>query len=137
MATETGTAMATETETATGTAMAMATETGTAMAMAMATAMATATATATRIQDLRSYAAKCLRRCRIALPLPMILLTACVPTTSEVCPQIVDYSSEFRNRAADEIERLPDDSPVIKMFSDYRVMRNQARICREYLSGEL
>ncbi|MXW91849.1 MAG: hypothetical protein F4Z47_08630 [Rhodospirillaceae bacterium] len=65
----------------------------------------------------------------------MTLLTACVPTTSEVCPEIVDYSSEFRNRAADQIESLPDDSPIIRMFSDYRIMRNQARICREYFRG--
>lgn len=63
------------------------------------------------------------------------LLTACAMGGSEprivaVCPAVVDYSREFRARAADELALLPDGSAIAEMLADYSVMRDQARICR-------
>ncbi len=35
--------------------------------------------------------------------------------------------AEFQARAADELGRLPEDSAIVMMLSDYAVMREQAR----------
>lgn len=45
------------------------------------------------------------------------------------CPPVVEYSSEFEARAAEELALLPWGSAVAKMLSDYAVMRAQARAC--------
>ncbi len=50
-------------------------------------------------------------------------------TASAVCPPVVEYSSEFQARAADELKPLPDGSAVAEMMGDYAVMREQARFC--------
>jgi len=41
----------------------------------------------------------------------------------------VEYSSEFQERAAEELARLPDRSAVVEMMGDYAVMWEQARAC--------
>jgi hypothetical protein len=46
-----------------------------------------------------------------------------------VCPPVVEYSGEFRARAAEELELLPEGSAIAEMLSDYAVMREQARAC--------
>ena len=51
------------------------------------------------------------------------------------CPSLVEYDAEFRERAASEIERLPEHSPIVAMLSDYAAMREQARACRGLPSG--
>jgi hypothetical protein len=43
----------------------------------------------------------------------------------------VEYSAEFQARAAEELALLPGGSAVVEMLSDYAVMREQARACRE------
>ena len=48
---------------------------------------------------------------------------------------VVDYGSNFRNAAAEQILELPDGSPLVEMISDYQVMREQARVCREFQRG--
>jgi len=64
------------------------------------------------------------------------LLTACATGGSElrvvpVCPPVVEYSREFQARAADELSLLPESSAFAEMLSDYAVIRDQARACRQ------
>ena len=98
-------------------------ETGTETAMAMGTVMAPVI--------LRAG----------VLAAAAILLTGCAPADSErgevrrPCPSLVEYDAEFRERAASEIERLPEHSPIVAMLSDYAAMREQARACRGLRSG--
>ena len=45
------------------------------------------------------------------------------------CPPVVEYGREFRARAAEELALLPHGSAIVKMLSDYAVMREQAGAC--------
>jgi hypothetical protein len=70
-----------------------------------------------------------------ALAIAASLLTACATAGSElrvvpVCPPVVEYSRKFQARAAEELGMLPDGSAIAEMLSDYAVMREQARACR-------
>lgn len=49
--------------------------------------------------------------------------------TRAPCPPVVDYTAADQARAADEVEGLPEDAMVVRMLSDYAVMRDQARAC--------
>ena len=50
--------------------------------------------------------------------------------TSTPCPPVVEYASVERARAADEVEALPEGAVIVRMLSDYAVLRDQARACR-------
>ena len=68
-----------------------------------------------------------------ALLIAMLWLTGCAMAGSETrapCPPVVDYSSADQARAADEVEALPEGAVIVRMLSDYAVMRDQARACR-------
>ena len=76
----------------------------------------------------------CSRRRRVALTLATIWLSGCAMGASDVghleqCPPVVEYSSKFQARAAEELTLLPEGSAVAEMLSDYAVMREQARVC--------
>lgn len=43
---------------------------------------------------------------------------------------MVEYTAADQARAGDEVEALPDGAVVVRMLSDYAVMRDQARACR-------
>ena len=63
----------------------------------------------------------------------MLSLTACAKGGSEAqapCPPAVPYSAADQARAASEVEALPENATVVRMLSDYTVMRDQARACR-------
>ncbi|MDW4551502.1 hypothetical protein R5H32_19325 [Defluviimonas sp. D31] len=63
----------------------------------------------------------------------MLWLTACAMAGSEArapCPPVVDYSAADQIRAAAEVDVLPDGATVVRMLSDYAVLRDQARACR-------
>lgn len=63
----------------------------------------------------------------------MLWLTACAMGGSEgqaPCPPVVEYSAVDQTRAAAEIEPLPESAVVVRMLSDYAVLRDQARACR-------
>ena len=65
-----------------------------------------------------------------------LLLTSCAAApppapAAVVCPALVEYSQEMRNRAADELERLPHDSALAAMIADYAALRASVRACRE------
>lgn len=63
----------------------------------------------------------------------MTLLSACATAGSDrggaVCPPVVAYPAAVQERAAAEIEALPQDSAVATMMVDYHVLRQQARAC--------
>lgn len=62
----------------------------------------------------------------------MLWLTGCATAGSETgapCPPVVDYSSADQARAADEVVALPEDAVVVRMLSDYAVLRDRARAC--------
>lgn len=46
------------------------------------------------------------------------------------CPPVVDYTAADQARAANEVEALPDGTVIVRMLSDYAVLREQARACR-------
>ena len=63
----------------------------------------------------------------------MLWLTGCATAGSETgtpCPPVVDYTSAEQARAADEVEALPEGAVIVRMLSDYAVLRDQARACR-------
>jgi outer membrane murein-binding lipoprotein Lpp len=70
------------------------------------------------------------------LALAALLLAGCASALppappAVVCPALVEYDQATRNRAADEIERLPPGSALAGMIADYAALRAAVRACRE------
>jgi outer membrane murein-binding lipoprotein Lpp len=70
------------------------------------------------------------------LVLSAFLLTGCASALppappAVVCPALVEYDQSTRNRAAEEIERLPPGSALAAMIADYAALRAAVRACRE------
>ncbi len=69
----------------------------------------------------------------ISLAIVTSLLSACATVGSErvagVCLPVVKYDAGFQAKAAVEMQALPEGSAIVKMLSDYAVMRKQARAC--------
>ncbi|MGS4947848.1 hypothetical protein ACVDG3_20435 [Meridianimarinicoccus sp. RP-17] len=79
--------------------------------------------------------AGCWKRRLAVLAIATSLLSGCATDGSDAgrlgaCPPIVEYSQEFRGRAAAEVALLPEGSATAEMLSDYAVMRDQARACQ-------
>jgi hypothetical protein len=70
----------------------------------------------------------------VVLAIAASLLAGCATARSDgaPCPPVVEYSSEFLARAADELERFLPGSATEQMLADYQVMRDQARACRRF-----
>ena len=67
-----------------------------------------------------------------ALLIAMLWLSGCVTAGSDTrapCPHVVEYTSAEQARAADEVDELPEGAVIIRMLSDYTVLRDQARAC--------
>ncbi len=63
----------------------------------------------------------------------MLWLSACAMDGSEAqapCPPVVDYSPVEQARAADEVDALAEGAMIVRMLSDYAVLRDQVRACR-------
>lgn len=62
----------------------------------------------------------------------MLWLSGCATAGSDSapCPPVVAYSTADQIRAAAEIEALPGGAVLVRMMSDYAVLRDQARACR-------
>lgn len=77
---------------------------------------------------------ECWRPGPIGPVIAMTLLTGCATGGSDrvgtVCPPVVAYGQAVQERAAAEIEALPQNSAVATMMADYHVLRQQARACR-------
>jgi hypothetical protein len=43
----------------------------------------------------------------------------------------VDYTAAEQARAANEVEALPEGAVIVRMLSDYAVLRDQGRVCRK------
>jgi hypothetical protein len=52
------------------------------------------------------------------------------PRAVPICPPLVEYSSKFQAKAADELGLLPARLGIAEMLGDYAVMRDHARVCR-------
>ena len=77
--------------------------------------------------------ARCWTLPAAVLGIAMISLSACATVGSEAqapCPPVVEYSVTDQARAAAEVEALPEGAMVVRMLSDYAVLRDQARACR-------
>ena len=67
-----------------------------------------------------------------ALLIVMLWLTGCAMAGSDArapCPPVVDYTAADQAQAADEVEALPEGAVIVRMLSDYAVLRDQARAC--------
>ena len=70
---------------------------------------------------------------RAVLLIVTLWLTGCATTGSETrapCPPVVDYTAADQARAAGEVEALPEGAVIVRMLSDYAVLRDQAKACR-------
>lgn len=77
--------------------------------------------------------AKCLTLPPAVLMIVTLWLTGCAMGGSDSrapCPPVVDYTAADQARAADEFETLPEGAVIVRMLSDYAVLRDQARACR-------
>lgn len=74
-----------------------------------------------------TFNAACWRLPAPALVIATSLLTACATGGSDpggvACPPVVTYDQALRNRAAAELEVLPEDAALVGMMADYAVMR--------------
>ena len=64
----------------------------------------------------------------------MLWLSACGMGGSDrgeqgACPPVVGYTAAEQARAAGELEALPEGAVVVRMLSDYAVLRDQVRAC--------
>jgi len=62
----------------------------------------------------------------------MLSLSACATGGSEMrtpCPPVVDYNRAEQARAAVEVEAMAEGAMMVRMFSDYAVLRDQVRAC--------
>lgn len=62
----------------------------------------------------------------------MLWLSGCAMGGSDAgvsCPPVVPYSPADQARAAAEIKALPEGAVVVRMLSDYAVLRDQVRAC--------
>lgn len=81
------------------------------------------------------FNAACLKLPPIVLGIALILLSACATEGSDsvggvaVCPPVVEYDQELRERAAGELELLPENSAIEVILGDYNVIRTQANMC--------
>lgn len=60
----------------------------------------------------------------------LLFLAGCSPTITSVCPPIQQYSKQFNQSLATEIEALPDSSLIPRVISDYISLRDQNKLCR-------
>jgi hypothetical protein len=79
------------------------------------------------------FNARCWTQQPAALLIAMLWLADCATVGSDAlasCPPVVDYSPTEQAFAAAEVERLSGTSMVVRMLSDYAVLREQARACK-------
>ena len=75
---------------------------------------------------------KCWRPPAAALLIAMLWLIGCAKADFETqvpCPPVVEYTNVDQARAAAEVDMLPEAAMVVRMLSDYAVLRDQARVC--------
>ena len=78
--------------------------------------------------------AGCWRRRLAVLVIGASWLTGCATAGFETggvaaCPPVVEYSRAEQQRAADEIDTLPEGAVIVGWLSDYAVLRDQVHAC--------
>lgn len=79
------------------------------------------------------FSARCWTPPAVALLIATLWLSACATVSSDAgvpCPSVVLYSVNDQARAAAEVAALTEGAVVVRMLSDYAVLRDQARACR-------
>jgi len=64
----------------------------------------------------------------------MISLIGCAKATSDLeiyCPSVSQYTQEFQNKLADELQSLPSDTAISEALTDYIVLRDKIRKCQQ------
>ena len=82
-------------------------------------------------ETMRSTA-RCSTLPPVALLIAMLCLSACAMDGFDArapCPPVVDYTAADQALAADEVETMPAGAVIVRMLSDYAVLRDQARAC--------
>ncbi len=78
--------------------------------------------------------ARCWTPLAAVLAIVMSLLSGCAMGSSEprvgACPPVVEYDRAEQADMAAEIEALPEGAVLVRMLSDYAVLREQARAGR-------
>lgn len=76
-------------------------------------------------------------RCSTPPPAALLIVTlwlsGCAMAGSDTrapCPPVVEYTGADQARAANEVEALPDGTVIVRMLSDYAVLRDQVRTCQ-------
>lgn len=76
---------------------------------------------------------KCWRPPAVAPLIAMLWLGGCATGGSDrfghVCPPLVEYSTTDQALAAIEVGKLPEEAIVVRMLSDYAVLRDQVLAC--------
>ena len=74
----------------------------------------------------------CWRPPAAVLMIAMLWLSGCTTAGSDhiACPPVVEYGAADQTRAAAEIEAMQKNAVLVRMMSDYAVLRDQARACR-------
>lgn len=76
--------------------------------------------------------AKCLMPPAVVPLIAMLWLVGCGTVGFDrqaPCPPVVEYSQGEQERAAGEIEGMAEAAVVVRMLSDYAVLRDQVRSC--------
>jgi len=76
--------------------------------------------------------ARCWTQPAAAPLIAMLLLSGCTTAGSDVqapCPPAVEYGATDQVRAAAEVSGMPEGAMVVRMLSDYAVLRDQVRAC--------
>ncbi len=74
---------------------------------------------------------------KMLLLIALVSLSGCAETVYRTqleiyCPSIKQYSEDFNNKLADELESLPSDSRAIEeAMSNYIYLRDRIRRCEE------
>lgn len=49
-----------------------------------------------------------------------------------VCPSIIEYDKKFLDRLANETEKLPENSALLRVVLDYRQLRDSIHACEKH-----
>lgn len=78
--------------------------------------------------------ARCWTPPAAVLLIAMLWFSGCATDGSDrpgqLCPPVVEYSVADQAQAADDVETMSEASMVVRMLSDYAVLREQTRACR-------
>lgn len=66
-----------------------------------------------------------------------VLLSGCATkmTNGDICPPLKEYDNYERNKLADEIDKLPQDSIIPMFLGDYLLLRDLTRVCHSTMNN--